>query len=92
MITFLQIWANLSQKIESIVFHLSLLPKLSLRPRPQQQAVYKSKYHFLSPYAYLSMPHTFINEAQNDKLLPLFLQKQNLNIHNMLHKHVQKHV
>ena len=47
---------------------------------------------FLTPYASLFIPYTLINQALNYKIFPLSLQKQCLNVHNMLHKHVQKHV
>ena len=92
-VVFIQIRAQpLTQKYESIVFHSSSLPKLSPHPEPLQQVVYISEHLFLIPYIFLSMPHILINQAQNYEILPLSLQKQSLNVHNMLYKHVQKHV
>jgi hypothetical protein len=82
----------LGQVFECIVFHLSSLPKIFSFHKPQQQTVYKSGHPILTPYTSLSIPHTLINQAQNCELLSFSLPKQCLNIHNMLHKHVQKHI
>ena len=90
-VLFLQIRIQpLKQKSKSIVFHSNSLPKLSFRLRPQQPAVYTSGPPFLTPYVSLFMPHTLINQAQNCELLLRSLQKQCLNVHNILYKHVVK--
>jgi hypothetical protein len=59
------------KKYECNVFYWSLLSKLLLHPRTQQQTIYKSVHQFSTPYGPLSMRlYTLINQAHNCKLLP----------------------
>ena len=92
-IIFSQIGAQpFTQKFECNIFHSSSLLKFVLCPQTQLQTVYKYVHLFLTPYFPLSIPRTLINQTQNCKILPFFLQNQYLNGHNILHKHVQKYV
>ena len=63
------------------MYHSSSLLKFSLRPRFQQQMLYKSGHLFFASYVSFSMPHTLIHQAQYCNFLPFSLQKHCLNVH-----------
>lgn len=78
--SFLKYGPNLShKKYTCIVFHLSSLPKRFLYSQTQQHSLHKFVHPFLTPHTPLFMPHTLINQTQNCKLLPFFVQKKYLN-------------
>ena len=91
-IIFLQIGAQpLTHKYECNVLHSSSLPKFFLCPQTQQQPVYKTIHLFLTLYATLYVPYSHEPSLKLQTIL-FSLQNHCLNIHNMLHRHVQKHV
>lgn len=77
------------KKFKCITFHSSSFPNFFLHSQSQHQLFHKSGHLFLIPHA-LSLCPILINHAKNCYLLPLSLQKECLNVHNILHKHVQK--